>query len=296
MRNRWIFALIVLALVPKVASAEVLTPAQLEALRWPSKTLRLMLPERILKVDRTLHPAVADVTALGAIPAAEQYDGKLVIVRSGPHLYTLDSDSGVAADGDLVVDAAGAGNARWVRLDGAGDAPVTHALTHATGGGDDLTPAAIGAATAAQGGLADSALQPGDVDAAAVGSVPAQSESAFTPVLHLSKAFVAGEAGAADDVTVLAAGELPFGFEVVLVGLYVSGGADAGRSVALRTQAAGAGTLLATLSAEEVDWAMAPPTTSSAVPGATEGLFLRRSHDAVAGTVMVLARKVVPAE
>jgi hypothetical protein len=39
--------------------------------------------------------------------------------------------------------------------------PDTHATSHATGGADALTPAQIGAATAAQGSLAATALQPG---------------------------------------------------------------------------------------------------------------------------------------
>lgn len=39
----------------------------------------------------------------------------------------------------------------------------SHASTHAVGGTDAITPAAIGAATSAQGSLADSAVQPGDL-------------------------------------------------------------------------------------------------------------------------------------
>ena len=41
--------------------------------------------------------------------------------------------------------------------------PTAHKSTHATGGADALTPADIGAATSAQGDLADSAVQPGDL-------------------------------------------------------------------------------------------------------------------------------------
>jgi len=43
--------------------------------------------------------------------------------------------------------------------------PTAHKTTHATGGTDALTPADIGAATSAQGSLADSALQPSLFDA-----------------------------------------------------------------------------------------------------------------------------------
>ncbi len=42
---------------------------------------------------------------------------------------------------------------------GGGGAPAAHASTHATGGTDAITPGSIGAATAAQGAKADSALQ-----------------------------------------------------------------------------------------------------------------------------------------
>lgn len=63
-------------------------------------------------------------------------------------------------------------------LDDAGAArpPTAHAGTHATGGADPITPAAINAATAAQGTLAETAVQP-----AALGTAAAANVGDFDP-------------------------------------------------------------------------------------------------------------------
>lgn len=98
-------------------------------------------------------------------------------------------------------------------------------------------------------------------------------------------------AGTADDVTGYAVNTLPFKFRVCDAWAHVSANIAAS-TLSVRTQAAGAGTLLATLSGNATGRnSMTAPTASAvATPGATEGLFVRRSDRAVAGEVMLLCR------
>lgn len=120
----------------------------------------------------------------------------------------------------------------------------------------------------------------------------AVASSALTSGAFLiRKSFAAAAAGTADDVTVYAVNTLPAKFRVVDAWARVAT-AIGGATVDVRTRAAGAGTLLATLDfAATGRVSMTVPNASAvATPGASDGLFLRRSDRGVAGEVFVLAR------
>lgn len=128
-RNLAILMGVVLALAASRCEAQpVTTEAQFEAMRWPTRTMREILPERLAKLDATLHAPVANVTALAAIPATDRAPGMLVGVLAGAdtkaHGYIFHSTSTTQADADLVV-APAAGTGRWLRLDQA-DADTTY--------------------------------------------------------------------------------------------------------------------------------------------------------------------------
>jgi hypothetical protein len=74
--------------------------------------------------------------------------------------------------------------------------PTAHKTSHATGGTDALTPADIGAATAAQGAKADSAVQPAGLTKAAVGLGNADNTSdADKPISTATATALAGKVG-----------------------------------------------------------------------------------------------------
>lgn len=124
------------------------------------------------------------------------------------------------------------------------------------------------------------------VDLAAVAAAAVVSSSA---VLRFS--FTAGVAGTADDVTVFAVNALPFKFRVVDCWAFVATAVGAS-TWAVRTAAAGAGTLLATLDSGTTGRKqMTGTATALATPGASAGLFVRRSDRGTAGEVFVLVRK-----
>ena len=101
---------------------------------------------------------------------------------------------------------------------------------------------------------------------------------------------VAAIGGTADDVTGLAVGALPFKFRVVDAIALVSV-ASGGSTLTVRTRAGAGGTVLATCaSASTGRNPNAANATAVAIPGATEGLFVRRSDNTVAGEVLLFCR------
>jgi len=101
----------------------------------------------------------------------------------------------------------------------------------------------------------------------------------------------AGGGGAADDVTLYAINTLPFKMRVMQAWMEVTTAVGASTAV-LRDEAAGAGTVYATF--DSATTGLKPTTTVTGLlltPGATKGLFVRRSDSGVAGNVFVLVRR-----
>lgn len=107
-------------------------------------------------------------------------------------------------------------------------------------------------------------------------------------------ALTAGGGGSADDVTVHAVNTLPYKkMRIVDAVAYVSAGASAGRTVQVRSAAAGAGTLCAEMgaTANGRQGQTATVTASQLLTnGASVGLFIRRSDSAIAGEVLITVR------
>lgn len=105
------------------------------------------------------------------------------------------------------------------------------------------------------------------------------------PTLVIRKTFTALATGAADDVTIYAANNLPGKFRVIRAKLALTTAVAA--SVAnVWTRASGAGTQLATFDSSV---SLSESTMVSAVmtPGTLEGLFLRRGDRAIAGELIL---------
>jgi hypothetical protein len=121
---------------------------------------------------------------------------------------------------------------------------------------------------------------------------PVAGTDLTAPVVTFRKTFAAGGGGAADDVTIYAANALPFKFRVLDVVAHIVANV-ALSTLEIRSRAGGLGTLASTVSsatAGRVNGAAPSNATVALTPGALEGLFIRRSDNAVSGEVIVIAR------
>lgn len=113
----------------------------------------------------------------------------------------------------------------------------------------------------------------------------------MTAGIVLRKAMVAAGPGAPDDVEIFAVGALPFKLRVVDFWAQVV--TNIAGSLQLRDEAAGAGTLAGTVdstTAGRIQGTAPSNATVVLTPGATKGLFIRRSDNGVDGEVFVLLR------
>lgn len=108
-------------------------------------------------------------------------------------------------------------------------------------------------------------------------------------VLH--KSFAAGVAAAADDVTIFAA-NFPYAVRILDVQVLVSAGNLAGRTVQFRSAAGGGGSVLSdSFDCELTARKRETDGTATYTVAANGSMYLRRSHDAVAGEYIVLLVK-----
>jgi hypothetical protein len=117
--------------------------------------------------------------------------------------------------------------------------------------------------------------------------------AAATPAAGLATIYAplpVGAGGAPDDVEIFPVGSLPFKFRVMDFVLYVSTAVGAS-SVEVRDEAGGAGNKLASASAAATGRIPnAESATAVAAPGATKGLFARRSDSGIGGEVVLFVR------
>jgi hypothetical protein len=122
---------------------------------------------------------------------------------------------------------------------------------------------------------------------------PVAATTPASGLVTIRQAFVAGGgAPGADDVTIYAANALPYKLRVLSAMAYIVT-AVALSTIEVRSRAGGLGTLAASLSSAatgRVDGTVPANATVALSPGATEGLFLRRSDKAVVGEVILTCR------
>lgn len=105
------------------------------------------------------------------------------------------------------------------------------------------------------------------------------------PVFTIRNQFVAGTGGAPDDVAIIAASAVPFGFRIEDVTLQVST-AVGGSTCQLRTASGGGGAALSSALSSAATGTVRNNDTTTRTVAANGTVFLRRSDGAVAGTVI----------
>ena len=127
----------------------------------------------------------------------------------------------------------------------------------------------------------------------AVDMAPVAATEVAAGLVVLRVPLPAGAGGAPDDVVAYVANALPYKFRVLDAWAMIATGV-ALMSLNVWTRAAGAGTLLAgpiDAAATQLARITGPTVSAVAIPGATEGLFIRRGDSAIAGEVFLLVRR-----
>lgn len=164
------------------------------------------------------------------------------------------------------------------------DLPNMKALQENVADGKLTLAVAYSADEAASGlHLAPAVVEGGDI-------APVAGSNPVSGLITIFKSFAAGGGGSPDDVEIFPVNGLPFKFRVVDFVLYVSASPGAS-TVELQDESGGTGSVLASADSGTTGrQTNAEDTTGVADPGATKGLFLRRSDDGTAGEAVIIAR------
>ena len=129
---------------------------------------------------------------------------------------------------------------------------------------------------------------PAATDAADAAPVAAGDTAALEQTIR--KAFTAGTPGTADDVIIYAVNTLPYKMRIMDAVANIST-AIARATADVRSQAAGAGTLVCSLDAATTGRKEMATPSVVLTPGASVGLYIRRSDRGIAGEVVLTVRR-----
>lgn len=217
---------------------------------------------------------VADETALAAIAATDRHNGMEKLLESG-RLYRFVAGSIAAAAADSVVEP-DAGTGRWHRIAESQDLGTAAALDVGT---------VAGTVAAGDDARLSDTRAPSDGSVTSAKLAPSAAGEAVPFVLR--KAIAAGATGAADDVAIIA--EADGNMRIVDVQFRVTGGNDTNRTATLYDAIGGAGGAGNALS-DAFDCATTgrkEQAGASATIADGDALYLNRSHDAIAGELIL---------